>query len=60
MNVTGLRFEQILMTVEQDLRSALRRARLESDHSLTIGEQAEAAVRAMMRGCLPSGFGVGH
>ena len=60
MNVTGLRFEQILMIVEQDLRSALRKAQLESNHSLTIGEQAEAAVRAILRGYLPSGFGVGH
>ena len=60
VNRTGLRFEKILMTVEQDLRSSLERARLESDHSLTIGEQAEAAVRAALRGYLPTGFGMGH
>ena len=56
----GLRFEKILMTVEQDLRSSLNRAKLESNHKLTIGEQAEAAVREMLRTYLPSGFGVGH
>lgn len=60
MNIFGLRFEQILMTVEQDMRSVLQRARLASNHSLTIGEQAEGAVRAMLRSYLPSGFGVGR
>jgi hypothetical protein len=59
-NLTGLRFEKVLATVEQDLRSALDKGRLESDHSLTIGEQAEAAVRAALGGYLPSGFGIGH
>jgi hypothetical protein len=56
----GLRFEKILTTLEEDLRSSLKRARLESDHKPTIGEGGEAAVRAMLRTCLPSGFGVGH
>ena len=54
-SATGLRFAQILMTVAQDMRSALQRARLESDHSLTIGEQTEAALRAGLRRRLGAG-----
>ncbi|MCV7154349.1 DUF6602 domain-containing protein [Mycolicibacterium pyrenivorans] len=57
---TGLRFETILANAEQALKLELDRARLESDHSLTIGEQAEAAVRDTLRGALPAGYGVGH
>lgn len=59
LSLAGLRFHGILMNVEQDLRAALARARLESDHSLTVGEQAEAAVRDTLRAYLPSGYGVG-
>lgn len=60
INLTGLRFEKILTNVERDLMSALERARLESDHSLTIGEQAEIAVRTTLRSYVPSGYGSGH
>jgi hypothetical protein len=56
---TGLRFESILVNAEQALRLALDKARLESDHGLSIGEQAEASVRDMLRGLLPAGYGVG-
>src|SRR5262249_37269708 len=59
-NLTGLRFEQILLSVEKQLRSKLEQARRESDHSLTIGERAEAEVRQTLRGYLPSGFSIGH
>ena len=57
---TGLRFEKLLVNAEQSLRLELDKARLESDHSLSIGEQAEAAVRAMLRSHLPAGYSVGH
>lgn len=57
---TGLRFESILVNIEKGLRLELERARLETDHNLTVGEQAEAAVRAALRGYLPNGFSVGH
>jgi hypothetical protein len=60
VSLGGLRFHDILMNVEQELQTALAKARIESDHSLTVGEQAEAAVRATLRSYLPSGFGVGH
>lgn len=60
VNRTGLRFETILVKVEEGLRLTLEQARLETDHGLTIGEEAEAAVRAMLRGYLPNGFGVGR
>lgn len=56
---TGLRFERILATAEQSLRLELDKARMESDHSLSIGEQAEHAVRVMLRNLLPAGYGVG-
>jgi hypothetical protein len=56
---TGLRFESILVNAEQSLRLALDKARLESDHGLTIGEQAEAAVRDVLRSLLPAGYAVG-
>lgn len=59
-NLTGLRFEKILMVVERDLQSALERARLESGHGPSIGDRAEAAVRTALRDFLPSGFSVGH
>lgn len=38
VNLTGLRFERILINAEQALRLALDKARLESDHGLSIGE----------------------
>lgn len=60
VGLTGLRFESILMNAEQGLQLALDKARLESDHGLTIGEQAETAVRTVLRGYLPSGYAVGH
>lgn len=60
LSLAGLRFHDILANVEQELQTALTKARLESDHSLTIGEQAEAAVRETLRAYLPSGYGVGH
>ena len=60
MNTTGLRFEKILVKVEQGVHLALEQARLETDHGLTIGEQAEAAVRAMLRNYLPNGYSVGR
>ncbi|OCB60083.1 hypothetical protein A5722_02360 [Mycobacterium vulneris] len=59
-NLTGLRFEKILMVVERDLQSALDKARLESGHGPSVGDRAEAAVRTALRSFLPSGFGVGH
>jgi Domain of unknown function (DUF6602) len=58
-NLTGLRFEKILINAEQSLRLALDKARLESDHGLSIGEQAETAVRDMLRSLLPAGYSVG-
>lgn len=60
LSLAGLRFHEILTNVEQELQSALAKARLESDHSLTVGEQAEAAVRETLRRYLPSGYGVGY
>lgn len=56
---TGLRFEKILVNAERSLRLELDTARLESDHNLTVGEQAEAAVRSTLRRVLPSGYNVG-
>lgn len=60
LSLAGLRFHDILANVEQELQIALAKARRESDHSLTVGEQAEAAVRETLRAYLPSGYGVGH
>ncbi len=60
LSLGGLRFHSILMNVETELQTALSKARLESDHSLTVGEQAEAAVRDTLRRYLPSGYGVGY
>ena len=60
VNRTGLRFEKILVKVEEGLHLALEQARLETDHGLTIGEAAEAAVRTVLRGYLPIGYGVGR
>jgi hypothetical protein len=57
---TGLRFETILTNAEQSIRLDLDKARLESNHSLTIGEQTEAAVRTTLRGYLPASYSVGH
>lgn len=57
---TGLRFESILVNAEQSLRLELDKARLESDHGLTIGETAEIAVRHFLRGVLPAGYAVGQ
>lgn len=54
-----LRFHKILGTVEQELQTALAKARLESDHGTTIGDGAEEAVRTTLRSYLPSGYGVG-
>ncbi|OBH10676.1 DUF6602 domain-containing protein [Mycobacterium sp. E1747] len=54
-----LRFHKILGTVEQELQTALAKARLESDHGTTIGDGAEEAVRNTLRNYLPSGYGVG-
>ena len=56
---TGLRFEKILVNAEKSLRLELEAARLESDHNLSRGEQAEAAVRDTLRRLLPSGYSVG-
>jgi hypothetical protein len=60
LSLAGLRFHGILMNVEQELQTALAKARLESNHGLTVGEQAEAAVRETLRAYLPSGYGVGY
>lgn len=60
LSLAGLRFHNILGNVEQELQTALAKARAESDHSLTVGEQAEAAVRDTLRAYLPSGYGVGY
>ena len=60
LSLAGLRFHDILANVEQELQTALAKARAQSDHSLTVGEQAEAAVRETLRAYLPSGYGVGH
>jgi len=60
LSLASLRFHGILTNVEHELQTALSKARLESDHSLTIGEQAETAVRETLRAYLPSGYGVGH
>jgi hypothetical protein len=57
---SGLRFESLLTNAEQTIRLDLDKARLESDHSLTIGEQTEAAVRATLARYLPATYGVGH
>jgi hypothetical protein len=57
---TGLRFETILTNAEQSIRLDLDKARLESNHSLTIGEQTEAAVRKTLSGYLPASYSVGH
>lgn len=57
---TGLRFEKILTNAEESIRLDLDKARLESNHSLTIGEQTEAAVRSTLRGYLPASYSVGH
>jgi hypothetical protein len=46
---TCLRFEKILTNAEQSIRLDLDKARLESNHSITIGEQTEAAVRSRLR-----------
>lgn len=54
-----LRFHSILGTVEQELQTALTKARQESDHGTTVGDGAEEAVRATLRRYLPSGYGVG-
>ncbi|MGE2713490.1 DUF6602 domain-containing protein [Mycolicibacterium litorale] len=54
-----LRFHKILGTVEQELQTALAKARLESDHGTTIGDGAEEAVRNTLGNYLPSGYGVG-
>jgi hypothetical protein len=54
-----LRFHNILATVEQELQTALAKARLESGHGTTIGDGAEEAVRTTLRNYLPSGYGVG-
>ncbi|SIL58387.1 Uncharacterised protein [Mycobacteroides abscessus subsp. abscessus] len=60
ISLAGLRFHKILASVEEELRTALTRARRESDHSLTIGEEVEAAVRDTLSKYLPSGFGAGE
>lgn len=57
---TGLRFETILNNAEESIRLDLKKARLQSNHSLTIGEQTEAAVRETLRGYLPASYSVGH
>ncbi|EFG74078.1 hypothetical protein HMPREF0591_5963 [Mycobacterium parascrofulaceum ATCC BAA-614] len=54
-----LRFHKILETVEQELQTALAKARVESDHGTTIGDGAEEAVRKTLRSYLPSGYSVG-
>lgn len=54
-----LRFHKILAAVEQELQTALAKARLESDHGTTIGDGAEEAVRNTLRSYLPSGYSVG-
>lgn len=59
LTLEGLRFHKILANVEQELQSALAKARLESDHGTTIGDGAEEAVRDTLRSYLPSGYGVG-
>lgn len=59
LSLEALRFHQILANVEQELQNALSRARLESDHTTTIGDGAEEPVRNVLRGYLPSGYGVG-
>ena len=55
----ALRFHKILSTVEQELQTALAKARLESDHGTTIGDGAEEALRNTLRSYLPSGYSVG-
>ncbi|BCI82056.1 hypothetical protein MTY66_36810 [Mycolicibacterium sp. TY66] len=57
--VVELRFHTILGLVEQELRSALTRARAESNHPTSIGDGAEDAVRDVLRQHLPSNYGVG-
>ncbi|CDQ44836.1 DUF6602 domain-containing protein [Mycolicibacterium neoaurum] len=54
-----LRFHKILAAVEQELQTALAKARLESDHGTTVGDGAEDAVRSTLRDYLPSGYSVG-
>jgi uncharacterized protein DUF6602 len=55
-----LRFHRILVAVEQELQTALNRARSESSHGTSIGDGAEDAVRNMLRTYLPSNYGVGN
>ncbi|OBJ46845.1 hypothetical protein A5630_10920 [Mycolicibacterium mucogenicum] len=55
-----LRFHTILSLVEQELRSALTKARAESNHPTSIGDGAEDAVRDVLRRYLPSNYGVGN
>jgi hypothetical protein len=43
----------------EDRRTLVARARLESNHSTTIGDGAEEPVRNVLRSYLPSGYGVG-
>lgn len=57
---TGLRFESLLLNAERGLQLALESGRLESAHSLSVGERAEIAVRSTLRDYLPAGHGVGH
>jgi hypothetical protein len=54
-----LRFLKILSTVEQELQTALAKARLESDHGTTVGDGAEEAVRNTLRSYLPVVYSVG-
>lgn len=58
--MAGLRFHRILGNVERQLQLTLESSRLESNHSGTIGDGAEDAVRDTLRKYLPSGYGVGE
>ncbi|MBF9351755.1 hypothetical protein BKG80_22450 [Mycobacteroides chelonae] len=60
LSLTGWRFHNILATVEKGLQNTLAKARSESNHSTTIGNRAEEAVRETLRDYLPAGHSVGE
>jgi len=59
-NLTGTRFERILITVEQQLQLALDQARQTTSHSGDMGASVEVATRKVLSQYLPASFGVGH
>lgn len=56
----SLKFENLLVPIEQRLRLKLDEARGETNHAPTVGAKLETAVRKELSGFLPSSFSVGH